>query len=117
MAELLCVRELNSDLNPYPTLTLILVLTALVTRQAPLSMGFSRQKYCTGLPFPPPGDLPDPGMELGSPAFQSGSLPSEPPGKPTLILTNPDPDPNPNPNPDPDPNPNPDPDPNPNPKP
>ena len=35
----------------------------------PLSMGFSRQEYCSGLPFPSPGDLPDPGIEPGSPAL------------------------------------------------
>jgi len=43
-----------------------------IARQAPLSMGFSRQEYWSGLPFPPPGDLPDPGMEprsLKSPAL------------------------------------------------
>ena len=52
-----------------------------VARQAPLSMKFSRQEYWSGLPFPSPGDLPDPGMEPGSPALQADSLPSEPPGK------------------------------------
>ena len=51
-------------------------------RQAPLSMGFSRQEYWSGLPCPPPGDLPDPGIEPRSPALQIDSLPSEPPGKP-----------------------------------
>ena len=49
--------------------------------QAPPSMGFSRQEYWSGLPFPSPGDLPDPGMELRSPAFQADALTSEPPGK------------------------------------
>ena len=44
-------------------------------------MGFSRQEYWNGLPFPPPGDLPDPGIEPGSPALQVDALPSEPPGK------------------------------------
>ena len=52
-------------------------------RQASLSMGFSRQEYWSGLPFPSPGDLPDPGIEPGSPAFQADSLPSELPGKPS----------------------------------
>ena len=52
-----------------------------VTRQAPLSMGFSRQEYWSGQPFPTPGDLPDPGIELASPALQVDSLPSEPPAK------------------------------------
>ena len=49
--------------------------------QAPLSMEFSRQKYWSGLPFPSPGDLPNPGIEPRSPALQANSLPSEPPGK------------------------------------
>ena len=52
-----------------------------VVYQASLSMGFSRQEYCNGLPFPSPGDLPDPGIEPGSPALQADALPSEPPGK------------------------------------
>jgi len=45
-------------------------------------MGFSRQEYWSGLPFPSPGDLPDPGIELRSPTFQADVLTSEPPGKP-----------------------------------
>ena len=53
-----------------------------VAHQAPLSMGFSRQDYWSGLPFPSPGDLPDAGIEPGSPALQEDSLPTEPPGKP-----------------------------------
>ena len=52
--------------------------------QAPLSMGFSRQEYWSGLPFPSPGDLPDPGIEPGSPALQADSLPTELRGKPTI---------------------------------
>ena len=43
--------------------------------QAPLSAGLSRQEYWSGLPFPPPGDLPDPGIKPGSPALQADSLP------------------------------------------
>ena len=53
-----------------------------VAFQAPLSMGFSRQESWSGLPFPSPGDLPDPGIEPRSPALQADALPSEPPGKP-----------------------------------
>ena len=56
-----------------------------IARQAPLSMGFSRQEYWSGLPYPPPGYLPDPGMEPAtpaSPALQADSFPTEPPGKP-----------------------------------
>ena len=49
-------------------------------------MGFPRQEYQSGLPFPPPGDLPEPGMEHGPPALQADSLPSEPPGKPVCLL-------------------------------
>jgi hypothetical protein len=45
-------------------------------------MGFSRQECWSGLPFPSPGDLPEPGIEPGSPALQADALPSEPPGKP-----------------------------------
>ena len=54
-----------------------------VAYQAPLSMGFSRQKYWNGLPFPSPGDLPYPGIEPGSPALQTDALPSEPPRSPS----------------------------------
>ena len=49
-----------------------------VAYQAPLSMGFSRQEYWSRLPFPSPGDLPDPGIEPRSPALQADALPSEP---------------------------------------
>ena len=50
--------------------------------QAPQSMEFTRQEYWSGLPFPSPEDLPNPGIKPGSPALQAGALPSEPPGKP-----------------------------------
>ena len=53
-----------------------------VAYQAPPFMGFSRQEHWSGLPFPSPGDLPDPGIEPGSSALQTGALPSELPGKP-----------------------------------
>ena len=55
-----------------------------VARRAPLSMGFSRQEYWSGLPFRSPGDLPDPGIEPRSPALQADSLPSESPGDPYM---------------------------------
>ena len=48
-------------------------------------MGFSRQEYRSGLPFPSPGDLPAPGIEPKSPAFQADALTSEPPGKPISL--------------------------------
>ena len=53
-----------------------------VAHQAPPSMGFSRQEYCSGLPFPSPGDLPNPGIKPRSPTLQADSLSSETPGKP-----------------------------------
>ena len=52
-----------------------------VAHQAP-SKGFSKQEYWSGLPFPSPGDLPDPGIEPKSPTLQAGSLPSDPPSYP-----------------------------------
>ena len=61
-----------------------------VAHQAPLSMGFSRQKYWSGLPFPPPGDLPDPGTEpasFPSPALAGGFFTTAPPRKPPLPHT------------------------------
>ena len=60
-----------------------------VAYQAPPSMGFSRQECWSGLPFPSPGDLPNPGIEPGSPALQADALPSEPPGKPNRITVDP----------------------------
>ena len=56
-----------------------------VAYQVPPSVGFSRQEYWSGLPFPSPGDLPDPGIKPGSPALQTDGLPSEPPGKPSVL--------------------------------
>ena len=53
-----------------------------VTCQAPLSMGFSRHEYWSGLPFLSPGDLTDPAIEPESPAFQADSIPTEIQGKP-----------------------------------
>ena len=53
-----------------------------IVHQAPQSMEFSRQEYWSGLPFPSPGDLPDPGIKPTSPALQADALTSEPPGKP-----------------------------------
>ena len=53
-----------------------------VAHQAPLSMEFSRQEYWSGLPFPSPGDLPDPGIEPRSPTLQADTSSTEPPGNP-----------------------------------
>ena len=52
-----------------------------VAYQAFPSMGFSRQEYWSGLPFPSPGDLPNPGIKPRSPALEADALTSEPPGK------------------------------------
>ena len=57
-----------------------------VARQAPLSMGFSRQEYWSGLPCPPPGNLPNLGIEPRSPTLLADSLPSEPPGKGSIYI-------------------------------
>ena len=54
----------------------------IVAYQAPPSMGFARQEYWSGLPFPSPGDLPDPGIEPTSPALAGRFFTTEPPGKP-----------------------------------
>ena len=61
-----------------------------VACQAPLSMGFSRQEYWSELPFPSPGNLPNPGTEPAStvsPAPQADSLPAEPLGKPSVCMS------------------------------
>ena len=68
---------------------LTLVIPWTIADQAPLSIEFARQEYWSGLPFPSPGHLSDPGIEPVSPALQADSLPAEPPGKPShLILSN-----------------------------
>ena len=65
----LCMLRSISHVQLFKTLRM-------VARQAPLSWGFSRQEYWSGLPFPSPGDLPDPGIEPGSPAWWADSLPT-----------------------------------------
>ena len=57
-----------------------------VACQAPLSLGFSKQEYWSGLPFPSPGDLPNQGIKPGSTSLQAESLLSESPGKVAVIL-------------------------------
>ena len=59
----------------------------MVARQASLSMEFPRQEYWRGLPFPPPGDLLDPGIESVSPALAGGFFTTEPLGKPSFSDT------------------------------
>ena len=79
------ISESESEVTEsYPTLC----DTWTVAHQAPLSMGFSRQEYWSGLPFPFPGDLPDPGIELRSLALQADALTSEPPRKPCFTTQN-----------------------------
>ena len=66
-----CARALQSRLTRFTT-------PWTVARQASLSVEFSRHEYWSGLPFPPPGDLPDPGIKPESPALQADSLLNEP---------------------------------------
>ena len=74
------VRVVRLRLGPSRVQLLVTPWTG--TRQAPLSMGFSRQEHWSGLPFPSPGDLPEPGIEPGSLALQADPLVFEPLGKP-----------------------------------
>ena len=60
-----------------------------VAYQASLFMGFSRQEYWSGLPFPSSGDLPDLGIEPGSPVLEADALTSEPPGKMRAVKIDP----------------------------
>ena len=88
-----CICHCRSSISapcPHPpwvsTLSLISHVQLCVTPwiiacKPPLPMAFSRQEYWSGLPCPPPRDLPDPGTEPGSPALQADYLPCEPPGK------------------------------------
>ena len=69
-----------SHVRPFGTLWTIV-------HPAPLSMGFLRQEFWSGLPFPSPGDLPDPEIKSRSPALQADSLQSETPGKPLRVLS------------------------------
>ena len=68
-------------------LCLTLAILWTVACQSPLSMGFSRQEYQSGLPCPSPGDLPNPGMEPRSPALKADSLPPKLQGKPKFLYT------------------------------
>ena len=64
----------------------LLVTPWTIVHQAPLSVGFSRREYWGGLPFPSPGDLPDPGIKPQSSALQADSLPFELQGSPDASL-------------------------------
>ena len=76
----ICLPMQRSEVKSFSRVRLF-VTPWTVAYQAPLSMEFSRQEYWSGLPFPSPGDLPDPGIEPRSPALQADALLSEPPGK------------------------------------
>ena len=76
----LSTRTYAFMLSPFTGVSLF-VTPRMVACQDPLSMGFSRQEYWSGLPCSSPGDLPDPGIELVSPALQADFLPFELPGK------------------------------------
>ena len=79
-----CVCVCAQALSHFNRVQLFVTLWT-VAHQDPLSMGFSRQEYWSGLPYAPSGDLPDPGIKpasLMSPALTVGSLPLAPPGKP-----------------------------------
>ena len=71
-----CAWDLGIGGGLVAKLCLTLATSWTAAYQAPLSMGFSRQAYWSGLPFPSPGDLPDPGIEPRSPALQADSLPT-----------------------------------------
>ena len=62
------------------------ILWTVAHQAPPLSMGFSRQEYWSGLPLSSPGDLPNPGIKLRSPTLRADSLPSEPPGESLVVL-------------------------------
>ena len=69
----------------YPNYFEVKVTQSCPTLCNPMNMEFSRPEYCSGQPFPSPGDLPDPGIKPGSPAWQADSLPTELSGKPSYF--------------------------------
>ena len=78
------LRECMSE--SCPVLSDSFTTLQIIACRVPLSMEFSRQEYWSGLPFPSPGDLPDPGIKSRSPALQAESLLSDSPGKPLSVL-------------------------------
>ena len=76
-----CKNEVHSPLGNKHRVQLF-VTPWTVAHQAPPSMGFSRREYWSGLPFPSPGDFPDPEIKPRSPALEADALTSEPQGKP-----------------------------------
>ena len=81
--ECMCQRYLTCIFSSVQSLSHVRLFATprTIAYQAPLSMGFSRQEYWSGLPCPSPRDLPDPGIEPRSPTLWADTLPSEPPGK------------------------------------
>jgi len=83
------VTELNCSSQYFQLLSFVglFLRPFTVAHEVLLSMEFSRQEYSSGLPFPSPGDLPDPGIKPGSSALQTHSLPSEPLGSPSFHVS------------------------------
>ena len=81
-----CMPEINITLLCY-CLSHYVVSSSFATPWTPLSMGFPRQEYWSVLPFPSPGDPPDPGIKPTSPALAGGFFITEPPGKPQINYT------------------------------
>ena len=71
------ISEIGSLGGKYDKSCPIFAIPWIIACQAPLSMGFPRQEHSSGLPFPSPGDLPNPGIEPRSPAFQADDIPTE----------------------------------------
>ena len=82
----MCIYNRHGGGGLVTKLCLTLVTSWTIACQVPLSMGFSRQKYWSGLPLPSPRDLPNPGTEPRSPALQADSLLTELQGKPILHI-------------------------------
>ena len=80
----LCAVTLSFMLFSPKLMSESLAIPWTIAFQAPLSMGFPRQEYWSGLPFPSPGDLPRPGIEPTSPALAARFFTTEPPGKPKV---------------------------------
>ena len=86
-AGIMSVRALRECMSEScPVLSDSFTTLQIIACRVPLSMEFSRQEYWSGLPFPSPGDLPDPGIKSRSPALQAESLLSDSPGKPLSVL-------------------------------
>ena len=82
----MCKMEENMLCCPHFSYVQLFAILWTLAHQAPLSMGFSRQEYWSGVPCSPPGDLPNPGIETGSPTMQADSLPLSHQGSPCKML-------------------------------